>query len=214
MVAEGIVALIWAAAAVTYCHGYAGLQQAMSSGTPAVLVNNLSRDWLGTVGGILAILGVVAAPITTGDTALRSARLILADITGIKQQSIVKRLLVSLPVFALCFAVMLVPYEVLWRYFAWSNQVLSVFTLWTITVWLARNRKAYLITLIPALFMTMVTTTYIFYAPEGLTIAAKAICGHPIPYSVAIAVAGCVTATLLLLFGRTIKSIDNQPVLK
>lgn len=214
MVAEGMVALIWAAAAVTYCHGYDGLQQAMGSGSPAVLVNDLSRDWLGAVGGILAILGVIAAPITTGDTALRSARLILADVTGIEQRSLSKRLLVSLPIFAICFTVMLVPYDVLWRYFAWSNQVLSVFTLWTITVWLARHRKAYLISLIPALFMTMVTVTYILYAPEGLTALAKAATGQPIPYWAALSGAALVTASFLLLFGRMLKSTENQPVLK
>ena len=214
MVAEGMVALIWAAAAVTYCHGYDGLQQAMGSGSPAVLVNDLSRDWLGAVGGILAILGVIAAPITTGDTALRSARLILADVTGIEQRSLSKRLLVSLPIFAICFTVMLVPYDVLWRYFAWSNQVLSVFTLWTITVWLARHRKAYLISLIPALFMTMVTVTYILYAPEGLTALAKAATGQSIPYWAALSGAALVTASFLLLFGRMLKSNENQPVLK
>ena len=214
MVAEGIVALIWAAAAVTYCHGYAGLQEAMGSGSPAVLVNNLSRDWLGTFGGILAILGVIAAPITTGDTALRSARLIVADVFNVEQRSLAKRLLVSVPIFAVCFAVMLVPYDVLWRYFAWSNQVLSVFTLWTITVWLGRHHKAYLISLIPALFMTMVTVTYIFYAPEGLTAVAKSLTGQPIPYWAALSVASFVTVTFLFLFGRMMKSLERQPVLE
>lgn len=167
MITEGIVALIWAAAAINFTGGYTGLQDFMQGGTPAVLVNALSKDWLGTFGGILAILGVIAAPITSGDTALRSARLIAADFLSIKQKTIIKRLLVSVPVFIGCFVIMLMPYDALWRYFAWCNQVLSVFTLWTLTVWLARHGKQYLLTMIPALFMTMVTVTYIVFAPEG-----------------------------------------------
>ena len=167
MVAEGIVALIWAAAAITFTGGYDGLQDFLGNGSPALLVDQLSRSWLGTFGGILAILGVIAAPITSGDTALRSARLIAADFMGIKQRKIAKRLAVSLPIFGLCFLIMLLPYDALWRYFAWCNQVLSVFTLWTITVYLAKEAKPYIITLIPALFMTCVTVTYIFFAPEG-----------------------------------------------
>lgn len=131
MVAEGIVALIWAAAAITFTGGYDGLQDFLGNGSPALLVDQLSRSWLGTLGGILAILGVIAAPITSGDTALRSARLIAADFMGIKQRKIAKRLAVSLPIFGLCFLIMLLPYDALWRYFAWCNQVLSVFTLWT-----------------------------------------------------------------------------------
>lgn len=167
MITEGIVALIWAAAAINFTGGYTGLQDFMQGGTPAVLVNTLSKDWLGTFGGVLAILGVIAAPITSGDTALRSARLIAADFLSIQQKTIIKRLMVSVPIFVGCFVIMLLPYDALWRYFAWCNQVLSVFTLWTITVWLARHGKPYLFTMIPALFMTMVTVTYIVFAPEG-----------------------------------------------
>lgn len=168
MVAEGIVALIWAAAAITFTGGYGNLQEFLGSGSPAILVDKLSKTWLGAFGGVLAILGVIAAPITSGDTALRSARLIAADFMGIAQKKLSKRLLVSVPLFVLCFIVMLMPYDALWRYFAWCNQVLAVFTLWTITVWLTKESKPYIVTLIPALFMTMVTSTYIAFAPEGM----------------------------------------------
>lgn len=168
MVTEGIVALIWAAAAIAFTGGYDSLQEYIGTGTPAILVNNLSTTWLGTFGGILAILGVIAAPITSGDTALRSARLMAADFVGVKQKKIVKRLLVSVPIFVLCYIVMMLPYDVLWRYFAWCNQALSVFTLWAATVWLASRKKLYVISLIPALFMTCVTVSYILFAPEGL----------------------------------------------
>lgn len=196
MVTEGIVALIWAAAAVAFTGGYEQLQTTMGESTPAVLVNNISQTWLGKFGGILAVLGVIAAPITSGDTALRSARLIAADFMNIKQEKIAKRLIVSVPIFALCFIIMLIPYQALWRYFAWCNQVLAVFTLWAVTVWLARNRKTYLITLLPAMFMTAVTTTYIFFAPEGFSSLTMAFGEFSIPYEFALGTG--ITTTLLI----------------
>lgn len=210
MVTEGIVALIWAAAAIAFTGGYDGLQQYMGSNSPAILVNDVSKTWLGTFGGILAILGVIAAPITSGDTALRSARLIAADFMNISQKTIAKRLMISVPIFLICFAVMLMPYEVLWRYFAWCNQVLSVFTLWAITVYLARRRSMYMVTLVPALFMTVVTVTYIFFAPEGLGIVSNALLGQAIPYEWAVCI-GLATATVFLtLFARFLKGARRQ----
>lgn len=168
MVAEGIVALIWAAAAIAFTGGYDRLAEyfATHQGGAATLVNEISLTWLGMAGGILALLGVVAAPITSGDTALRSTRLIVADFMKVDQSRFVKRLLVSVPIFACVVVLMMIDFNVLWRYFAWSNQTLSVFTLWAVTVYLARNRKAYVITLIPALFMTVVCTSYLLYAPR------------------------------------------------
>lgn len=206
MVTEGIVALIWAAAAVAFTGGYSQLDSTLGAGSPAILVNDLSRTWLGTFGGILAILGVIAAPITSGDTALRSARLIAADFMGVKQKAIAKRLMISIPVFVLCFIIMLLPYDALWRYFAWCNQVLSVFTLWAITVWLAKNHKLYIITLIPALFMTCVTTTYIFFAPEGLTALTKSLWDFPLGYDFSVGMGLAVSALFLLLFSRFLAS--------
>lgn len=169
MVSEGIVALIWAAAAITFTGGYDKLAAYMSAhGSDAgILVHEVCVSWLGTFGGILAILGVVAAPITTGDTAMRSLRLIIADSIGLQQKKFVKRLLVSLPVVAVCFLLLNINFDVLWRYFAWCNQTLSIFTLWACTVYLARYRKAYLITMIPAMFMTALCATFICYAPLG-----------------------------------------------
>ncbi len=202
MVAEGIVALIWAAAAITFTGGYDGLQDFLGNGSPALLVDQLSRSWLGTLGGILAILGVIAAPITSGDTALRSARLIAADFMGIKQKKIAKRLAVSLPIFGLCFLIMLLPYDALWRYFAWCNQVLSVFTLWTITVYLAKEAKPYIITLVPALFMTCVTVTYIFFAPEGFGALTDKLWGFKIGHEASLCIGLLAAAVMLLLFAR------------
>lgn len=200
MVAEGIVALIWAAAAITFTGGYDGLQQFMGSSSPAILVDNISKSWLGTFGGILAILGVIAAPITSGDTALRSARLIAADFMHVEQKKISKRLLISVPIFVLCFVIMLLPYEVVWRYFAWCNQVLSVFTLWAITIWLYDHKKNYFITLLPALLMTAVTTTYIMFAPEGFSLLTVSLMGCSISYAVAVAFGIGMAALFMAMF--------------
>ncbi|MDE7160734.1 MAG: carbon starvation protein A [Muribaculaceae bacterium] len=206
MVTEGIVALIWAAAAITFTGGYDGLQKFLGDGSPAILVDRLSRSWLGPVGGILAILGVVAAPITSGDTALRSARLIAADFIGIKQAKIKNRLAVSLPIFGAAFLVMLLPYASLWRYFAWCNQVLAVFTLWALTVWLARHDRLYIITLIPALFMTQVTVTYICFAPEGIGLITDPLLGLTLSYEAAVGIGVAASLILLLLFARTLRT--------
>lgn len=170
MITEGIVALVWAAAA-TYFFGENG----MGETNAAVVVNKITSSWLGTVGGVLAVLGVIAAPITSGDTAFRSARLIVSDFLKMEQKSISKRLLISIPLFVVAIALLLYSlkdaqgFNLIWRYFAWANQTLSVFTLWAITVFLVKERKGfyYLMTMLPALFMTSVCVTYICVAPEG-----------------------------------------------
>ena len=212
MVAEGILALIWAAAAGTFfanpeagVDGIAGLQEYAASlktpempkpNTPAFVIDVISRNWLGTVGGILAIIGVIAAPITSGDTALRSARLIVADFLHLDQRPIPKRLVIAVPLFLCVFGMVFVDFEVVWRYFAWTNQTLAVFTLWAGTIWLFKNgsyRYGYLIALIPALFMTMVCSSYIFIAEEGINLA------HELRW-IGYAVAGVVTLCCLCGF--------------
>lgn len=174
MIAEGIVALIWAAAATYFFHYHEG---GILIGDASVIVFDITKDWLGTVGSVLAILGVVAAPITTGDTALRSARLIIADILHIDQGKLLKRLLVSLGIFAVTALALVYSladqegFNVIWRYFSWANQALSVFTLWAVTVYLVREGKCYWVTLLPALFMTAVCSTYICIAKECLALS-------------------------------------------
>ena len=200
MVAEGIVALIWAAAAITFTGGYDGLHQYLGNNSPAILVNDVSKSWLGAFGGILAILGVIAAPITSGDTALRSARLIASDFMGIPQKKVSKRLLVSIPIFVLCFVIMLLPYDVVWRYFAWSNQVLSVFTLWAITIWLSDNKKNFYVTLLPAMFMTAVTSTYIMFAPEGFSLLTQSLFGFKIGYAFSVGFGIAMSVLFLAMF--------------
>lgn len=172
MVAEGIVALIWAAAAVAFTGGYDGLAgyMAQDGHSAGSLVSDISHSWLGTVGGVLALLGVIAAPITTGDTALRSARLTIADFMKFDQKSLWRRFAITIPIFAAVFAIMMMDFNVLWRYFAWSNQTLAVFTLWAMTLYLAKRRLPYIIAMLPAMFMTVVSICYLLYAPrpEGL----------------------------------------------
>lgn len=189
MITEGVVALVWATVAMYFFYGQPEPGYlAMEGGVKAVgdapsIVNMVCRDWLGVAGGILALLGVVAAPITSGDTALRSARLIVADFLKVDQRTIRKRLYVCIPLFAATMGILIWQiaddkqtqemiaqgvanyvggFEKLWGWFGWSNQTLSVFTLWAITVYLVRQRKNYLITLVPALFMTTVCVTFFF----------------------------------------------------
>ena len=175
MITEGIVALIWAAAATYFFH-----ENGMEETNAAVIVDAVTKDWLGTVGGVLAVLGVIAAPITSGDTAFRSARLIVADFLGLEQKTIRKRLYICVPMFLAAIGLLLYSlrdaqgFDMIWRYFAWSNQTLSVFTLWAVTVYLVRAKRGryFYITFIPALFMTAVCTTYICVAPEGFGLSA------------------------------------------
>jgi carbon starvation protein CstA len=177
MVAEGVVALIWAAAATYFFQENGIIDQITGKAySGAAVATHISKEWLGTVGGILAILGIVAAPITSGDTALRSARLIAADFFKIDQRPISKRLLICIPLFLLTFGLLFYSlrdadgFKIIWRYFAWCNQTLSVFTLWAITVYLVQSKKNFYISLLPALLMTLVCSTYICIAPEGLSL--------------------------------------------
>ena len=192
MITEGIVALIWAAAAIKYAGSYERLAELMTAGgnmNPAIIVNAICNDWLGSVGAILAILGVVAAPVTSGDTAFRCARLIAADFLHYKQSTLVRRLIISLPLFLIAAVLMNINFDILWRYFAWFNQTLSIFTLWAVTVWLARKGKMFYLTLFPAMFMTCVCTSYILVAPEGFSL--------PYQYGV---VAGVILSLVLCAF--------------
>ena len=203
MVAEGIVALIWAAAAITFTGGYEQLSEYMADHSAGQLVRDVSFSWLGTIGGVLAILGVVAAPITTGDTALRSARLIAADFLKINQSKITKRLLISIPIFVITYIVMQLDFNVLWRYFAWSNQTLAVFTLWAVTVFLARKHKLWIVSAVPAMFMTSVSVSYLLLAPspEGFGLS------KTIAYSCGIATA-VIFSGIFLIYRKKIISSD------
>lgn len=174
MITEGIVALIWAAAATCFFK-----ENGLDENNAAIIVNHITNDWLGTIGGLLAILGVIAAPISTGDTALRTARLIAADFLKMPQKKLKHRLILTIPIFTITILLIYWSssdfggFDVIWRYFAWFNQTLSVFTLWAITIYLTQSNKQYLVTLIPAIFMTYVTVSYLFIAPECLNLGSN-----------------------------------------
>lgn len=189
MITEGVVALIWAAAAIKFAGSYEHLAE---MGSPAVVVHMVCNTWFGRVGAILAVLGVVAAPITSGDTAFRSARLIIADMLKLSQSSFLKRFLIAIPMFAIAVGLRFLDFEVLWRYFAWTNQTLACVTLWAVTVWMLRRQKAYWMGLLPALFMTVVCTSYIMGAPEGFRL----------PWGFCMGVSIAVTVIAALLFWR------------
>ncbi len=178
MVTEGVVALIWASVSSFFFYGGGAeeLGASLSLQAPQV-VTAVSNGWLGILGGALAILGVVAAPITSGDTALRSARLIVAEAIHLEQRSIHKRIYICLPLFAVMMALLWFNiaspdgFNTIWNYFGWANQTLAAITLWAITIYLAKRRKAYVVTLIPALFMTSVCTAFILVFKSSFGLA-------------------------------------------
>ncbi len=172
MIAEGLVALIWAAAAIAFFGGVEKLNEVFvaNNGNAAWVVNEISTGLMGKVGAVLVLLGVVAAPITSGDTAFRSARLIVADFLKVNQTLMKNRLLISIPLFLIGYFLTTLNFDVIWRYFAWSNQTLAMVVLWALSVWLLKEKRNYWITLIPAAFMTVVTFTYIMVAPEGFSL--------------------------------------------
>ncbi|MDR1346588.1 MAG: carbon starvation protein A [Bacteroidales bacterium] len=200
MIAEGIVALIWAAAASYFFFDTEVGHTFFQSGTDAAqVVDAITRSWLGKFGAVLALLGVIFAPITSGDTAFRSARLIVADFLHYDQKPLIKRLIIAIPLFLAAFGILMYSifdkngFAIIWYYFAWANQTLAVFTLWAITIYLYLKKKNYLITLIPALFMSMVCSTFIV-----MDLCAKM---HlTAPYRLAYIAGGAVTVGVFLLF--------------
>ncbi len=168
MIAESIIALIWAAAAMAFFGGAGELSTALAAhgNDAAWAVNTISTTTLGVVGGILAILGVVAAPITSGDTAFRSARLIVADMFRIEQRSHLKRLMIAVPIFAIGIGLNFVDFAIVWRYFSWTNQALATIVLWCIVVYLRQQRGNIWVALLPAVFMTYICSSFIFVSDQ------------------------------------------------
>lgn len=171
MVGEGIIALIWAAAGCSLYQATGGLQtglaEALGNGQSAAIYDVCART-MGGVGIALAMLGVIACPITSGDTAFRSARLVLADWFKIEQKSYRKRLYLCVPLFVVGAVVSQLDYSIVWRYFSWTNQTLAMIVLWTASMYLYREHKLFWITAVPATFMSAVSATYFLMAPECL----------------------------------------------
>ncbi|WP_339216635.1 carbon starvation CstA family protein [Ornithinibacillus sp. FSL M8-0202] len=162
MVAEGVIAMIWAAAAMSLFDGQ-GLQGLINEGTASLVVNEVSMTLLGAVGGTIAVLGAVVLPITSGDTAFRAARNIIADYIRMSQTKMGKRLMIALPMFAVSYWLTTIDFNLLWRYFSFANQGTAALALWIGTMYLFVKKKNYFISLIPALFITDMVLTYILY---------------------------------------------------
>lgn len=202
MIVESVIALVWAAAGVAFYETTGGLQNALSSLGQSGVVYDISVKLLGTVGGALAIIGVVACPISTGDTAFRSARLTIADWFNIDQSKFVKRLLITLPLVAASTALMLLNGEVIWRYLSWCNQTFAAFTLWAEAMYLAKNAKRRwysLMCALPAAFMTAVCGAYILMADEGFKISSQ------IAYPIGLCLASTCAVLFLVKAAKTVR---------
>jgi carbon starvation protein CstA len=183
-----------AAAGVAFYGTTGGLNRALSELGQSGTVYDISTKMLGTVGGILAVVGVVVCPITSGDTAFRSARLILAEITGLDQKIIKNRLLITLPLLGLGAVLTQLDFNVLWRYFSWSNQTLAMISLWVATAYLLKNnenRWTSALTALPATFMSAVSATYICMAKEGFRLS------QSVAYPIGLVVAALLFAVYL-----------------
>ncbi|WP_313799593.1 carbon starvation CstA family protein [Cytobacillus sp.] len=167
MIAEGIIAMIWAAAAMSLFDGYNGLNDLLAAGGPGLIVSEVSKMMLGGIGGTLAVLGVVVLPITSGDTAFRSARMIIADYIKFAQKKISSRLWIAIPLFVLSIGLTQIDFNILWRYFSWANQSTAVIALFVGAMYLYIAKKNYWVSLIPGTFMLVMVLAYILNAPIG-----------------------------------------------
>ena len=193
MISEGIVTLIWATAAIAYFGGPEGLNAAFAAGkTPTIMVNEICNSWLGHLGAILAVVGIVVCPITTGDTAFRTIRLLVSQAIKLKQSNLLNRIWISLPLFVVAYVCCFVDFTTIWKYVGISNQILASVTLWAASVYLARQGKVHWIMSIPATFLTCVCVCYLCVAPNNGG-------GFELPVNVGY-IAGASVAVLALLF--------------
>ncbi|MBR7158479.1 MAG: carbon starvation protein A [Alphaproteobacteria bacterium] len=197
MIAEGVIALIWVTLGMSVYPTPEALSEVMGpSGNAALVVEDVSFKLLGSVGGAMAVLGVIVLPITSGDTAFRSARLIMADAFNFSQKKIMPRLILALPIFAVAIALNCVDFSVLWRYFGWGNQTLAAIVLWASAVYMLKREKFHWIASLPAMFMTAVSVAYICMEPKlGFNLGAEAANVIAVVFS-----AACMF--LMLMFGK------------
>jgi carbon starvation protein CstA len=172
MITEAVIAMIWAAAAMSMLDGQT-LSEFIKTGTPSSVVNEVSMTLLGAVGGTIAVLGAVVLPITSGDTAFRAARSIIADYLKIDQKKIAKRLMIAVPLFALSVLLTQIDFNILWRYFSWANQATAATALWIATMYLFIKGKNYFVSLVPALFITYMVFVYILNQKIGFNLDLK-----------------------------------------
>lgn len=189
MIGEGVIALIWCTLGLSFYESSDALNATLASGGPAKVVHEVSTSLLGMVGGALAVLGVVILPITSGDTAFRSARLIIADFLKMPQKAISKRMLIALPMFVLGYMITKTDFDVIWRYFGWANQTTAMIMLWTAAAYLLRHGKFHWVATVPAMFMTAVCFTYLANAKIGFNL--------PMDISTVIGLGATVAVTVL-----------------
>lgn len=199
MIGEGIIALIWCMVGLTFYDSQALMNDAINAGTPSKVVYDSATHMLGYFGGVLAVLGVVVLPITSGDTSFRAARLIIAEFFKIDQRSLVKRLLIAVPLFVVGFIITKLDFQVLWRYFGWANQTTAMVMLWTAAAYLYRYHKFHWICTIPAIFMTMVSATFLAYAKIGFGLS----------YETSVWVGIALTVVAIVCFFTMLKPIAN-----
>jgi len=186
---------IWAAAGMAVFGGTGGLQAALATGGPAAVVRTVSITLLGGIGGTLAILGVIILPITSGDSAFRGARLVIADFFKMNQKPMSKRLIISIPLFVVAYVLSKIDFNFLWRYFGWANQTTAMILLWAAAMYLVQEKRLHWIATIPAIFMTAVTFTYLLQAPEGFGL----------PISISYPAGLLITVGITLLFASKVR---------
>lgn len=211
MIAEGLIALVWAAAGVSCYESSRALLDA-GGGTSSV-VYEICTSTMGKIGGILALIGVIVCPISSGDTAYRSARLIISDWFKINQADWKKRLIVTIPLLAAGAVICHIDYSIVWRYFSWANQTLATIALWVVSVYLTGEKKPYFISLVPAVFMSAVSSTYFFVAPECLGILWRGmLVSEAIYYPIGAAIGILFAAALFIAFMTWKKRKDESHI--
>jgi len=204
MVAEGFIGLVWATVGMSFYQSPEALNASLAAGGPANVVNEACITLLGGFGGVLAILGVVVLPITSGDTAFRAARLVIADFAKYSQKESIKRLYIAVPLFVIGFVISLANFDVIWRYFGWANQSLAAIVLWTAAAYCIKRGKNHWIATVPAVFMTVVTNTYLCNATIGFNL--------PMDISTIIGVASAVAALVWFLYTFRASNIAKMAV--
>ena len=204
MITESIIALIWASIGMAFFHGPDSLAAALAEhgNNAAWAVSTIANTTLGAVGGFVALFGVVAAAITSGDTAFRSARLIIADILHFEQRTLWKRFVIALPLFAIGMVLLFVDFDVVWRYFAWTNQTMSVVTLWVIVVYLKKYKRNIWVALPPAVFMTYICTSFVFVSNQFVGMQ-----NRPLAYALAGVTTLAITAAMWIKVQRSVKNV-------
>ncbi|AQS54242.1 Carbon starvation protein A [Jeotgalibaca dankookensis] len=198
MITEGIIAMLWAAAAIALFDGQT-LSQIISEGTASAAVSEITFTLLGTIGGTIGILGVIVLPITSGDTAFRSLRMVIADYIKLTQAKLSNRFMITIPIFAISIALMFIDFNILWRYFTWANQVTAVIALFVSTAYLFLKSRNYFFTLIPGTFMLYLVILYLLTEPIGFNL----------PMTISYYVSAALALGILLLFFRHVRLLKS-----